>query len=273
MSARFDGRVVVVTGGARGLGEAIVRRFVAEGASAVVADLIDPEAPVERTRYLHCDVADRSSVEAAVKSIEEVEGRIDVLVNNAGIQRVALIDEFDPADWQQVVDVHLFGTFHWSSLTLRGMRRRRSGAIVSMASVAGLIAIPGRGAYSAAKAAMINLTRVMAVEVADLGVRVNAIAPGMARTAMAEQGIADGSIDLEGMLEEIPMGRLATPDEIARVAVFLASDDASYITGQTVVVDGGWTILGMHKRPEWLRSASTGINEKNGGRDIGAPLG
>ena len=254
MGGRFEGQVVVVTGGARGIGAAIVRRFVDEGASAVVPDLTDPETPAERTRYERCDVTDRAGVAAVIASIEAREGRLDVLVNNAGIQRVALTDGFDPEAWREVIEVHLFGAFHWSSLALRLMRRQRSGSIVTIASVAGLIAIAGRGPYSAAKAALMSLTRVMAVEVAELGIRVNAVAPGMARTALVEQGIANGSINLDGMLDEIPMRRLATTDDIAGAVAFLASDDAAYVTGQTIVVDGGWTILGMHDRPGWLRA-------------------
>ena len=114
--------------------------------------------------------------------------------------------------------------------------------------------MPGRGPYSAAKAGMMGLTRVMAVEVADLGIRVNAVAPGSTRTALIEQGLQDGSIKLEAILSEIPMGRMATPDDIAGTVLFLASEDAGYITGQTIVVDGGWSILGIHDRPDWLRS-------------------
>jgi 3-oxoacyl-[acyl-carrier protein] reductase len=253
MVDRFAGRIVVVTGAARGIGDSIVRQFVAEGARAVVPDLIDPEQPVDGARYLRCDVADRAAVEEAVASIESIEGRIDVLVNNAGIQRVGLTDQFDPQLWARVIDVHLLGAFHWSSLALRMMRRQRSGSIVSIASVAGLIAVPGRGPYSAAKAALLGFTRVMAVEFAELGIRINAVAPGMARTAIVEEGIANGSINLEVMLGEIPMRRLATTDDIARVVLFLASEDAAYITGQTIVVDGGWSILGIHDRPDWLR--------------------
>jgi 3-oxoacyl-[acyl-carrier protein] reductase len=253
MAGRFEGQVVVVTGAARGIGDAIVRRFVSEGARAIVPDLIDPIEPVDRTRYLRCDITDRDAVEAAHRSIEATEGRLDVLVNNAGIQRVALTDEFDPDTWESVVGVHLFGGFYWSRLALRTMKRQRSGAIVTVASVAGLTGIPGRGPYSASKAALMSLTRVMAVEVAGLGIRVNAVAPGMARTALVEAGIEDGSIDLAAMLDEIPMRRLATVGDIANVVCFLASDEAAYVTGQTVVVDGGWTVLGMHRRPEWLR--------------------
>jgi NAD(P)-dependent dehydrogenase (short-subunit alcohol dehydrogenase family) len=252
MAGRFDGKVIVVTGGARGIGEAIVRRAVADGARAVVADPGTPASPIERTRYVSCDVADRSAVESLFASIEAEEGGVDILVNNAGIQRVGLTETFDPAAWELVIQTHLMGTFHCSSQAIASMRRRGGGSIVSIASVAGLIALPGRGPYSAAKAAMMSLSRVMAVEVADLGIRVNAVAPGSTRTALVEQGFRDGSLREEAMVAEIPLGRLATPDEIAGTVLFLASDDAAYITGQTIVVDGGWSILGLHERPDWL---------------------
>ncbi len=254
MRGRFDGKVIVVTGGARGIGAAVVQRAVAEGARAVVADLGEPIEPQAGARSFRTDVADRASVEALFASIAEEEGGVDILVNNAGIQRVGLTETFDPETWSAVVETHLMGTFHCSSLAIRSMRERGGGSIVQVASVAGLIALPGRGPYSAAKAGMMSLSRVMAVEVADIGIRVNAVAPGMARTAIVDQGIRDGSISEDAMRSEIPLGRLATPDEIAATILFLASDDASYITGQTLVVDGGWSILGMHERPAWLRS-------------------
>jgi NAD(P)-dependent dehydrogenase (short-subunit alcohol dehydrogenase family) len=254
MAGRFDGRVILVTGGSRGIGEAIVRRAVAEGASGVVADLGAPVEPVEGVRYVRTDVADRVSVEALFASIEAEEGGLDVLVNNAGIQRVGLTETFDPATFEQVIGTHLMGTFHCSSLGIRSMRSRGGGSIIQIASVAGLLALPGRGPYSAAKAALMSLTRVMAVEVAELGIRVNAVAPGSTRTALVQQGLDDGSIRLDAMLSEIPLARLAEPDEIAGTVLFLASADAGYITGQTIVVDGGWSILGIHDRPEWLRS-------------------
>ncbi len=214
----------------------------------------EPAQPLAGVRSVRTDVADRASVEALFASIAAEEGGVDILVNNAGIQRVGLTETFDPETWSSVVETHLMGTFHCSSLAIRSMRERGGGSIVQVASVAGLIALPGRGPYSAAKAGMMSLSRVMAVEVADIGIRVNAVAPGMARTAIVEQGIRDGSISEEAMRSEIPLGRLATPDEIAATILFLASDDASYITGQTLVVDGGWSILGMHERPAWLSS-------------------
>ena len=253
MDVRFADRVVVVTGGARGIGHSIAARMGAEGARLVIPDLLDPDEPLAGARYVRCDITDAIAVEEVHRSIEREEGRLDVLVNNAGNQSVALTDVSDPAAWEQVIRVHLFGSYYWCRLALQTMKRQRRGAIVTVASVAGLIALPGRGPYSAAKAALMSLTRVIAVEAADQGIRVNAVAPGMARTSLVDAGIENGSIDLDAMLSEIPMRRLATTDEIAKAVCFLASDDASYITGETLVVDGGWTILGMHHRPDWLR--------------------
>ena len=252
---RFEGKVILVTGGARGIGAAIVRRAVDEGASAVIADLLEPEATHARARFVRCDVAERASVQALFASIAEVEGGLDILVNNAGIQRVGLTESFDPDTWDLVIRTHLMGTFHCSALAIPAMRARGGGSIVSIASVAGFVALPGRGPYSAAKAGMMSLSRVMAVEVAELGIRVNAVAPGSTRTALVDQGLRDGSINLEAILSEIPMGRMATPEEIAATVLFLASDDAAYITGQTIVVDGGWSVLGIHERPDWLRAS------------------
>ena len=248
-------RVVVITGGARGIGDAIAQAFLAEGARVVSIDLGDPEQPRDGTRYLTADVSSLEAVEAAFGDIDSTEGRVDVLVNNAGIQRIGLTDRIDPALWRQVIDVHLFGMFHCSRAALQRMLPRRSGAIVSIASAAGVLAVPGRGPYSAAKGAISAITRTMAVEYAGVGIRVNAVAPGSVRTALVEQGIRDGSIVLEDLLPEIPMRRQGTPDEVAGVVRFLAGPDASYITGQTIVVDGGWTIQLMRDRPDYLDPA------------------
>jgi 3-oxoacyl-[acyl-carrier protein] reductase len=132
------------------------------------------------------------------------------------------------------------------------MRPQRKGAVVSIASVAGLLGIPGRGPYSAAKAAIMSLTRVLALENATANIRINAVAPGFTRTKLVEQAIRDGSIKEEWQLERVPMKRLAEPSEIADAVIYLASDRASYITGQTLVVDGGWTVQGVNHVPDWL---------------------
>jgi NAD(P)-dependent dehydrogenase (short-subunit alcohol dehydrogenase family) len=248
----FDGRTAVITGATRGIGEATGIALVSEGANVVSFDLIDPVEPRVGFTYLTVDVSNESEVRAAFGEVIASKGRIDVLVNNAGIQRVGLVDEIDTAAWDLVVRVHLFGSYFCIAEAIRHMRPAGRGTIVSVASVAGFLGLPGRSAYSAAKAGIMSLTRAVAVECAEAGIRVNAVAPGFTRTAIIEQGLRDGSLREDWMVGEVPMRRLADPTEIANAILFLASDGASYITGQTLIVDGGWTIQGIHSRPDWL---------------------
>jgi NAD(P)-dependent dehydrogenase (short-subunit alcohol dehydrogenase family) len=251
----FMGRVAVVTGGARGIGDAIVRVLGADGARVVVLDKLEPREPRDGVRYALADVSDPASVAAAFASIDADEGRIDVLVNNAGIQRVGLTGQLPYEDWAAVIGTHLTGMFLCCSQALPRMIDQRSrGAIVSIASTAGFVGLPGRGPYCAAKAGIMGLTRAISLEGAPVGIRVNAVAPGYTRTEMLQQAVDDGSQHEEWMLERVPLKRLADPDEIARVVRFLASDDASYVTGQTIVVDGGWTVQGVTAAPDWLRA-------------------
>lgn len=251
MSQRFTDRVAVVTGGARGIGAAVIAALVEEGARAVSIDLMEPAAPLAGARYVQADVTDRAALTAAFESVDAVEGRLDVLVNNAGFQRVGRTEAFDPEAWRQVIDVHLFGMFHCTALAIPRLRERGGGAIVSVSSAAGIVGLPGRGPYSAAKGAIAAFTRELAVELAPSGIRANAVAPGSTLTPLVQKGIDDGSIHAE-FVTEIPLRRLAAPDEIAHAIRFLASDEASYITGETLVVDGGWTIQGMrHMPPGW----------------------
>ncbi len=252
-----DGRVVVVTGGARGIGDAIIRAFVRDGARAVSIDLGEPEAAVPGVRYLSGNVADRAEMEALFGDIGAAEGRVDVLVNNAGIQRVGLTETFDPDVWRQVIEVHLFGMFNCTALAIPFMKRQGTGSIISMASTTAFVGTPGRGPYTASKGAIAAWTRSLAVETAEAGIRVNAVAPGSTLTKLVQQGLDDGSIDREAMMSEIPMRRFGRVEEIAGVVRFLASEEASYITGQVIVVDGGWTIQGMRDRPDWLRAKAT----------------
>jgi NAD(P)-dependent dehydrogenase (short-subunit alcohol dehydrogenase family) len=241
-------RVVVVTGAARGIGDAIVGAFREAGDDLVSLDLVECEEPRDGCRYVRCDITDPESVGAAFEPLD----RVDVLVNNAGVQRLGLIGELEYEHWQAVVGTHLNGAFICDSQAVPRMRAQGSGAIVHVASTAAFLGLPGRGPYSAAKAGLGALTRVMAVELAPLGIRVNAVAPGFTRTQLVQQAIDDGSLQEDWMLARVPMGRLARPEEIARVVRFLASDEASYITGQVVVADGGWTIQGIGDAPSWL---------------------
>jgi NAD(P)-dependent dehydrogenase (short-subunit alcohol dehydrogenase family) len=253
MAGEFTGKVAAVTGAARGIGDAIVQRFLEEGATVFSLDLGDPDEARPGVTYLRADVSSAESVAAAFAAIDASAGRIDVLVNNAGVQRVALAENMTLADWQLVLNTHLTGMHLCSAEAIRRMRARdRGGAIVSVASAAGIVGIPGRGPYSAAKAGIESLTRVYATETAMANIRVNAVAPGSTRTKLIEQGLRDGSIKGEWQVERIPMGRLAEPCEIADPVVYLASDRASYITGQTLVVDGGWTVQGMVHVADWL---------------------
>jgi NAD(P)-dependent dehydrogenase (short-subunit alcohol dehydrogenase family) len=243
-------RVVVVTGAARGIGDAIVGVFREVGDDVVSLDLAECEQPREGCRYVHCDITDPESVSAAFEPLE----RVDVLVNNAGIQRVGLIGELAYEEWQAVLGTHLNGSFLCNSHAVPKMRANGSGAVVHVASTAAFLGLPGRGPYSAAKAALGALTRVMAVELAPLGIRVNAVAPGFTRTQLVQQAIDDGYLQEDWMLARVPMGRLAQPEEIARVVRFLASNDASYVTGQVVIADGGWTVQGIGATPDRLGS-------------------
>ncbi len=257
MSAEYQGRVVVVTGGARGIGDAIGRSFLEQGATVICLDLQDPVAPRDGVRYLRADISDPASVHAAFEDIARHDGRVDVLVNNAGIQRVGLIGELSYDTWAAVIDTNITGAFLCDSQVVPVMRRQGSGAIVHIASGAAFNGLPGRAAYSVAKAGLLALTRVMAVELAPVGVRVNAVAPGFTRTGLVNQALDDGSLQEDWMVERVPLGRLAEPEEIARVVRFLAGADASFVTGQVIVADGGWTIQGIGAAPGWLQPAPT----------------
>jgi NAD(P)-dependent dehydrogenase (short-subunit alcohol dehydrogenase family) len=251
--AEFAGRVVAVTGGARGLGDAIVRTFHDGGARVVVLDRLEPRDRLDGVRHVTADVSDAGSVAAAFASIDAVEGRIDVLVNNAGIQRVGLIGRLSHEDWSAVIGTHLTGMFLCCSAAVPRMIAQGSGgAIVSIASAAAFVGLPGRGPYCAAKAAILGLTRALALEGAPSGIRANAVAPGYTRTEMLQQGLDNGSLREDWMLERVPLGRIATPAEIAQVVRYLAGSGSSYVTGQTITADGGWTVQGVSTAPDWL---------------------
>ncbi len=255
MSKDLSGRVAAVTGAARGIGDAIAARLLEDGATVFALDKMAPDEPRHGVRYLETDVTSPESVAAAFTAIDEFAGRVDILVNNAGIQRVGLVGKVSFADFSAVVATHLNGLFLCASEAIpRMVRQGQGGSIISIASTAAFVGLPGRGAYCAAKAGILGLTRAMATEVASARIRVNAVAPGFTRTKFIDQGLADGSLQEDWMVARVPMHRLAQTAEIASAVRFLAGDESTYMTGQSIVVDGGWIVQGIPDAPDWLQT-------------------
>jgi NAD(P)-dependent dehydrogenase (short-subunit alcohol dehydrogenase family) len=255
--ASLSGQIAAVTGGARGIGDGIVARLVQDGAHVFALDKLSPEEPREGVTYLETDVTSPESVAAAFCTIDDQAGQIDILVNNAGIQRVGLIGKISFADFSAVVATHLNGFFLCASEAVpRMVKRGKGGAIISVASTAAFVGLPGRGPYCAAKAGILGLTRALALEVASTKIRVNAVAPGFTRTKLIEQGLQDGSLQEDWMVARVPMHRLALVEEIAEAVRFLSGAESSYMTGQSIVVDGGWIIQGIPEAPEWLQATN-----------------
>jgi NAD(P)-dependent dehydrogenase (short-subunit alcohol dehydrogenase family) len=246
----LDGKVCVVTGGGRGIGASIGAAFAAEGGRVAVLDRDDSLAREQAgrlgpdARAYRADVASEEAVAAAAGEIERDFGRIDVLVNNAGISRLGISLAFSAADWRDSFEVMTAGVFLCSREFGARMRAGGGGAIVNVSSINALTAFPMRLAYSAAKAAVNSMTEVLAVEWAAYGIRVNAVAPGMTRTEMFQSAIDEGLIDLPTYVARTPLRRIAEPEEIAEAVLYLASDRSRFVTGQVLAVDGGWTKFG-----------------------------
>jgi NAD(P)-dependent dehydrogenase (short-subunit alcohol dehydrogenase family) len=244
--------VVLVTGGADGIGWATARRFAAGGHLVAIADLRGDAAMARAAELgpahlgLGCDVADEAQVEAAVAAVLARFGRIDVLVNNAGIpDSMAPTLGQETGFFMQLLAIHLQGTFVASREAARAMLAQGGGAIVNLGSLAGNMGLPRRNAYGAAKAGIHSMTRSMAVEWGRGGIRVNAIAPGYVRTPLMAKLEQEGKVDTSAISRRAPLGRLGTPEEMAEAIWFLASPAASYISGVVLNVDGGWQAFGM----------------------------
>lgn len=247
MAGRLEGRVAIVTGGGTGIGAAVARLFAAEGADVTVCGR--RRGPIEavvraiadqggRGRAVHADVADESQVEALLRQTHGRAGRLDLLVNNAYQLALGPLAQLSTEDWHRSFRVTLDAAFFGTRAALRLMQLQQSGAIVNVSSTAGLAGQAGLGGYASAKAALENLTRTAAVEAAAYGVRVNSLCPGVIATEGTLSAFSDARLRA-AMTRQIPMGRFGLPEEVARAALFLASDDSSYVTGATLVVDGG----------------------------------
>ncbi len=240
----LDSKVVIVTGGAQGIGEAICRRLHESGARVVVADVdgekarmvADKLGPQDRSIAVGVDVSNWESVQEMVNITMERFATIDVLVNNAGIARDNFLVRMKEKDWDDVLNVNLKGIFFCTKAILPIMIKKRSGRVINISSVVAIIGNPGQANYSAAKSGVIGLTKSTAREVASRGITINAIAPGFIETPMTEKL---SSAAKEKFLQNIPLGRGGTPDDVSKVVLFLASNLSDYITGQVIHVDGG----------------------------------
>lgn len=239
-------KTAVVTGGSRGIGRAIAVALAAEGAKVAVIYAGNAAAAEETLSLIkeqggeavamQCDVADDAAVSDMINAVKEQFGSVDILVNNAGITRDGLLMRMKEGDWQAVLDTNLTGVFHCTKAVTKLMMKQRSGAIINITSVVGQTGNAGQANYAAAKAGMIGFTKSVAKELASRGIRVNAVAPGCIDTDMT--AVLSDAVK-EDLLKSIPLGRVAQPEEVAKAVVFLASDNASYITGQVLNVDGG----------------------------------
>ncbi len=252
LSWGLQGKVSIITGAANGIGQACARLFAQQGAKVVLADIQDAPgqalaqelvAQGHQASFVHCDVGIKADVDALVGQVTQQHGRIDVLVSNAGIFKASPFLEVSESDFDEVLRVNLKGAFLMGQAAARAMKSTGGGAIVHMSSVNGVMAIPEIASYNVSKGGINQLTRAMALALADDGIRVNAVAPGTIATELARQAVLTSDAARSKILSRTPMKRLGEPEEVARAVAFLASDASSYITGEILTIDGGRTAL------------------------------
>jgi NAD(P)-dependent dehydrogenase (short-subunit alcohol dehydrogenase family) len=254
-STALSDRVALVTGGSRGIGEAIVRRFAAAGASVVLCSrskaegfaLAEELTGLGRTvEFAPCDVANEADVQALIEMIVERYGRLDVLVNNAGITASGTVEETTLDTWRAVLDANMTTMFLVTKYAIPALRRSRTGSIINLGSSYGVVGAAGSAAYAVTKAAAINLAKTLALELAVDGIRANALCPGATATPMNAEWLTaqpDAEQARRDLVAKHPIGRMSSPDEQAGAALFLASDDSSFVTGHALMADGGYTAI------------------------------
>lgn len=254
---RFTGKTAIVTGGARGIGVSIVARLAAEGARVMVADVDAPAQTSESIVYHRSDVTSAADVAAMVAAISQLWGRLDILINNAGVGALAETPDMADEAWDRVFAINTRAVFLCCKAAIPVMRQNANGAgggaIVNIASISGLVGDYAMGAYNASKGAVVNYTRSLALDCGRDGIRVNALCPSLINTELSGAAIAD-PLDRAFWFDRIPLGRAGRPEEMAAVAAFLASDDASYLTGAIIAADGGITAhTGQPSAPQRIR--------------------
>ncbi len=241
---KLEGKVALVTGGSQGLGRAIALKLAENGADIAIA-YVGPEAPAQETvkeiealgrrvKACVCDVRDQQAVEDTVKAVGADLGKVDILVNNAGVTRDGLMVGMKDEDYDMVLDINLKGAFHMIRACYRDFMRKKSGKIINISSIAGLVGNVGQTNYAASKAGLIGLSKSVAKELGSRGICCNCIAPGFIATDMTKDIKADNPL-----LQQVPMKKMGTPEDVANVALFLASPESDYVTGETIRVDGG----------------------------------
>lgn len=242
----LTGKKALVTGATGGIGGAIARMLHAAGATVTLSGTREEALQAlaaelgERTHVAPCNLGDKAAVEALVPAAEAAMGQLDILVNNAGLTRDGLFLRMKDDDWDQVLAVNLTATFRLSRAAIKGMMRRRAGRIISITSIVGVTGNPGQGNYAASKAGMIGMTKSLAAEVASRGITVNCVAPGFIASPMTD---ALNEKQREAILAQVPAGRLGSGDDVASAVCYLASDQAAYVTGQTLHVNGGMAMI------------------------------
>ena len=256
MKVDLQGQVALVTGAGQGIGEAIARSLAANGARVVYSDVNLQTAQASAAKSpgsvaLRLDVTDEKSVEAGIAEVEKTHGRLDILINNAGVnsglEHRVNIDQFSVAEWDRIFSVDMRGLFLVTRLASRVMIRQKYGRIVNIASVLGVVPARLQCAFTAAKAGVVNLTRTMAIELATSGILVNCVAPGSVGNALFYAKDSPQAEKAQRLLSHVPLGRPGTYDEIADSVLYFAARESSYVTGQTLCVDGGWSAGGFFR--------------------------